>query len=125
MRNLKKAFAIPVSLAACVIAVLLTVGGTAHSNTDILGTFNTVYGTGGTALDACVTCHPSGSSFNPYGAAIDTAGGRGTDAGLAATEAVEGDDSDGDGFTNLAEISALTFPGDDTSFPSAADNVAV
>jgi hypothetical protein len=30
---------------------------------------------------------------------------------------IEGQDSDGDGFTNLEEINALTFPGDPTDYP--------
>jgi MYXO-CTERM domain-containing protein len=124
MRNKGRAFAISLSMTVCVVAVMLAFGGTAHSNTDILGSFNTEYTTAGTALDDCTTCHTSGSSFNLYGSAIDTAGGRGTDAGLAAIQAVEGDDSDGDTFTNIVEINALTFPGDDTSFPAAEDNTA-
>ncbi|UCD48019.1 MAG: Ig-like domain-containing protein, partial [Deltaproteobacteria bacterium] len=124
MRNKGRAVAISLSMTVCVVAVMLAVGGTAYSNTDILGSFNTEYTTAGTALDDCTTCHTSGSSFNLYGSAIDTAGGRGTDAGLAAIQAVEGDDSDGDTFTNIVEINALTFPGDDTSFPAAVDNTA-
>lgn len=124
MRNSRKAIAISLSLAVCVLAAFLTVGGTAYGNGTLQSTFNTEYSTGGTALDTCSTCHTSGSSFNPYGQAINDAGGEGADAGLAAIQAVEGDDSDGDGFSNFDEIDNLTFPGDNTSFPAAVDNTA-
>src|SRR3990172_10074439 len=65
----------------------------------------------GTRLDDCLLCHPAGShQVNPYGR--DYSRNRG-DFG-----AIEGLDSDGDGFTNLAEILALTFPGDPHDMPA-------
>ena len=67
-----------------------------------------------TNLETCGTCHTSfnsAPSLNPYGAAFSTAGGLGDPA--AAFTAIEGDDSDGDGATNGAEINtgAGFFPG--------------
>ena len=74
--------------------------------------FNQQYDTEGTKLDSCATCHISpngGGSRNPYGMAY-AANGR----DFASIEAL---DSDGDGFTNLEEINALTFPGDPADYP--------
>ena len=118
MRNTGKAIAISLSLAAFVIAGMLVAGGTAYGNNDIQATFNGLYFTTGTVLDSCTTCHTSVPAFNSYGQAIVDAGGRDADAGSAAIQAIEGDDSDGDTYANLAEIMALTFPGDNTSFPA-------
>ncbi len=61
----------------------------------------------GTRLDDCVLCHSSGSSLNPYGQAY-----RDNGRNLAAFGLIEAVDSDGDGYPNLDEITALTFPGD-------------
>ena len=60
-------------------------------------------------LNSCSTCHTSAPTRNPYGAAWRTAGYSFT--------AIEGADSDGDGYTNLEEINALTYPGDANDFP--------
>ncbi|MDO8727172.1 MAG: Ig-like domain-containing protein [Candidatus Methanoperedens sp.] len=60
-------------------------------------------------LNSCSTCHTSVPTRNPYGAAWRTAGYSFT--------AIEGADSDGDGYTNIVEINALTFPGDANDFP--------
>lgn len=65
----------------------------------------------GTRLDDCLLCHPAGSHrVNPYGQ--DYSRNRGNFG------AIEGLDSDGDGFTNLTEILALTFPGDPNDMPA-------
>ena len=64
----------------------------------------------GTRLDGCKLCHysPSGGTMlNNYGLDWSWAG-----ADMAAFAAIEGDDSDGDGLSNLAEITDLTYPGD-------------
>jgi len=92
----------------------------AHARSSYLSTFNSTYGTSGTALDSCNLCHPNGtSSFNSYA----------NDFGAAnhSFRAIEGTDSDRDGFTNLQEIQALTFPGDARSVPApaAAPKIAV
>lgn len=66
----------------------------------------------GSALDSCNLCHGANMALNPYG----------KDFGAANHNyaAIEGKDSDGDGATNLAEIKALTMPGDPASKPAAA-----
>jgi len=77
-----------------------------------LSNFNTQYGTSGTVLDTCGLCHidpNGGGARNPYG--VDFANN-----GHSFT-AIEQMDSDGDGFKNIDEINALTFPGDSASHP--------
>jgi len=70
----------------------------------------------GTRLDTCSICHTSSiPGLNPYGAAYRS-NGRST----AALTAIEGQDSDRDGFTNIQEINALKFPGDPNDRPAAA-----
>lgn len=67
----------------------------------------------GTRLDSCALCHMSDSDYrlDPYGRALEAAG--------RDFAAIEGDDSDGDGYGNLIEITALTFPGKASDLPSA------
>lgn len=68
------------------------------------------------SLNTCDLCHTASiPSLNPYGAAYKS-NGRNT----AAFGAIENIDSDGDGFTNIQEINALTFPGNSASKPAAA-----
>src|SRR5215813_4515808 len=68
----------------------------------------------GTRIDACGLCHTAAiPELNPYGMAFQ---GSGHDFA-----AIEAEDSDGDGFSNLAEIMALTFPGDPADFPAPVD----
>jgi hypothetical protein len=71
----------------------------------------------GSRIDTCVLCHTSSiPSLNPFGAAYK-AQGRGAAASLHAIESV---DSDGDGATNLQELTALTFPGNASDKPVVA-----
>ena len=68
----------------------------------------------GSSLQTCDLCHTSSvPNLNPFGAAYK-ANGRNP----AAFALIENLDSDGDGFTNIQEINALTFPGNPASFPS-------
>ncbi len=98
-------------------AALLAVSYSSTPETSAFGgyltAFNTKYGTGGTKLDSCATCHNDDDSRNSYGAAVEGQAGA-TDARLAAVESL---DSDGDGFSNIDEIDARTWPGDATDFP--------
>ncbi len=100
-----------------IVAVLVAVSFSSTSDTSAFGSyltsFNTKYGTAGTALDSCDTCHNDDMSRNDYGAAVEAQGG-GIDARLAAVESL---DSDGDGYSNIDEINARTLPGDATNFP--------
>lgn len=94
----------------------------------------------GTKLDHCSLCHCGGadSKGNPLGSCqwchysygydgsgniLDTMNSYGTDyhdngRNAAAIETIEDLDSDGDGYTNLEEITANRFPGDATDDPS-------
>src|SRR5262245_25868534 len=68
----------------------------------------------GSRIDACGLCHTAAiPELNPYGMAFQ---GSGHDFA-----AIEAEDSDGDGFSNLAEIMALTFPGDPADTPAPVD----
>ena len=60
-------------------------------------------------MDSCAVCHTSIPAVNPYGADYGSHG-----HSFAAIELL---DSDSDGYTNLQEIEALTFPGDAGSHP--------
>ncbi|MBI4788419.1 MAG: hypothetical protein HY782_15415 [Chloroflexi bacterium] len=64
----------------------------------------------GTVLDSCDLCHTSTFSQNPYAKAFS--------ANQHSFAAIENLDSDGDGYTNIVEISARTFPGDPNSRPA-------
>ncbi len=68
----------------------------------------------GSSLQTCDLCHTASvPNLNPFGAAYK-ANGRNN----AAFGSIENLDSDGDGFTNIQEINALTFPGNPASFPA-------
>lgn len=88
----------------------------AGAKPEYLDAFNEKYDTRGTRLDSCMTCHnsstPSVENRNSYG--VDFAKAN-YDFG-----AIEQLDSDGDGFKNIEEIKALTFPGDRQDNPSTA-----
>jgi len=102
----------------CAVVAGLAWPNTAYAYSAYKSAFNTRYGTAGTRLDTCNTCHGTTSPFNPYGddvlAQLNT--GKTIDQALAAIEPV---DSDGDTFTNKVEIDARTFPGDATDHPTA------
>ena len=95
-------------LAAVISAIGFAVASPpASSVPEYMGQFNEKYGTTGSKLDSCLTCHQSQAAskdnLNPYG--TDFAGAN-RDFG-----AIEGKDSDGDGLTNIDEIKKGTFPG--------------
>ena len=106
-----------------VLAALLASPFAANARSSYLSTFNTTYGTSGTVLNTCNLCHPNGtSSFNAFA----------NDFGAAnhSFKAIESLDSDKDGFSNITEINARTFPGDARSVPAptpppAAPKIAV
>jgi len=90
------------------------------AKTEYTTLFNSTYETSGadngTSLGSCITCHnqiDGKGGENTYGAEW-FANGR----NFAAIEAL---DSDGDGFNNIAEILAGTFPGDPNNTPPLAD----
>ena len=110
MREDRTPTAVPAILLTALLALLfaMAVGPSARAGSEDLEGFNHKYGTAGTRLDSCSTCHTSGSpsarDVNPYG--TDYAGASYDFA------TIEQRDSDGDGVRNLDEINARTFPGD-------------
>jgi hypothetical protein len=65
----------------------------------------------GTALDSCTLCHTNVPARNLYGEDFKTHG--------HSFVAIEALDSDGDGYSNITEINALSFPGDARSVPAS------
>jgi hypothetical protein len=100
------------ALAAAVAAAPLA----ASAYSSYLSSFNSKYGTSGTNLDSCSLCHGSGgtSTWNSYGQELRNNIASGIASALTTAEPK---DSDGDGYANLAEITARTLPGDASSFP--------
>ena len=91
-------------------ALAWSLAGTASAGPGYLDQLNTRYATAGTALDTCKLCHgPSGPPLNPYGSDYAAAG--------HTFARIETKDSDRDGFANLLEIEAGTFPGNRRSNP--------
>ena len=106
-------------VAVAVLSALISMAGfavlvsPAQSKPEYLSEFNKKYGTQGTKLDSCQTCHTTtqdAQHLNPYG----------TDFGKSKHDlgAIEPLDSDGDGFSNIDEIKAGTFPGDPKDNPT-------
>jgi hypothetical protein len=92
------------------VGLALSFAGSASAVPRYLTQFDARYATAGTALDTCTVCHgPSGPPLNAYGGAFAAAG--------HSLAAIESKDSDRDGFANLVEIDARTFPGNPRSHP--------
>jgi len=95
------------------VLALLLAGGSAtpaHAVPKYLANFGTRYpDAAGSRIDACGLCHTNVPQLNAYGRAFKNAG--------HAFPPIEPLDSDGDGASNLAEIVALTFPGDAADTP--------
>ena len=97
---------------ALTIAVLVGVAVSALALSSYLDLFNTQYGTKGTKLDSCNVCHTTEPALNPYGTDYAANG-----YNFVSIEAL---DSDGDGYTNIDEINAGTFPGNKNSHPGSS-----
>lgn len=101
-----------------VLALALLLANTAWSRSAYLSDFNARYGTPNTKLDDCATCHVTKSNRNPYGADLERAlKTHGFDTTVS-LESIESDDADGDGASNILEITARTWPGDSSDVPS-------
>ena len=98
-----------------------------------LDAFNGEYGTVDTRLDTCSTCHSFGRRTNVYGSDLMSAfeaaikdssmqliEGQALEEFVASLHDIEELDSDGDGFSNIDEIAARTFPGDPDDHPLRA-----
>jgi hypothetical protein len=112
----------------CLMTVLIALTASRAAAFDPYTTwFNTEYGTdgtnGGSALGSCITCHRNlngTGGLNSYGNDWKAFGGN-----AAAYAAIEGRDSDGDGYTNIDEILVDTFPGDASSKPAPVNDPPV
>jgi hypothetical protein len=131
-------------LSAFGLASYVLAAYSAHQNDQDINNFLAVYPFAkSTKLDDCALCHKGGTigkntynscdychhllqdngtadkTLNPYGVDYLYAGGHHTDhqADQAAIKAIESVNSDGDGYTNIMEIQALTFPGDPNDYP--------
>lgn len=81
----------------------------------------------GLIAPSCYLCHGQRWNEEPPaapGPANDSVGGQTLSIDDAFT-AIEGLDSDGDGFSNIAEINATTHPGDPASFPGGVPEIDV
>ena len=103
-----------------VIALMLGVSSIVFATSSYLTQFNTKYGTAGTVLNSCTLCHTAVPAVNNYGADFANR----TIGNHTFNTTLEGRDSDVDGFTNIVEINARTFPGDVSSKPAASDTTA-
>ena len=101
---------------AVVILWTLLATDIAFGRSTYLSAFNTKYGTSATVLNTCSLCHPGGSTSQRNQFALDFANSTIGNHTFSAT--LEARDSDGDTFSNLAEIQARTFPGDPNSKPA-------
>ena len=95
------------------IALLaVTVYDTANAKSRFTDDFNDFYGTDGSddgrTMGSCITCHK-----NRDGSGGENSYGKNWDSYGRDFSAVEARDSDGDGFSNIDEIIADTFPGED------------
>jgi len=98
------------------VAFLPALWGEALAKSNYLAPFNAKYGTSGSVLDTCSLCHPGGNTKQKNAFAQDFASG--SIGNHTYNAALEARDSDGDGFSNLVEINARTFPGDAASKPA-------
>jgi len=103
------------NICALLLVVAITAGTfrIACARSDFLEKFNDKYGTRGTALDTCSTCHSTMPNLNPYGEDFRDNG--------SDFDAIEQKDSDNDGFSNIDEIYARSLPGDSEDVPSSED----
>lgn len=110
--------------ALILFGLILVMAGAAWGRSTYLTTFNAKYGTSGTRLDDCRLCHVSGSKDrNVYGQAFEAALAAKNATVQSALTAIEGQDADSDGATNILEITARTMPGDPGDVPVTAVSV--
>jgi hypothetical protein len=102
------------------LATALVLPNLAMATSTYQSAFNKLYKTKGTPLGDCIVCHTSQMpSVNLYGRAFANAKkGKTAAAATTALKKIQPLDSDKDGFTNIVEIKARTFPGKKTSHPS-------
>lgn len=98
--------------------MVLAGASVASAYSSLQTSFNQHYDTNDTKLDSCDICHtgPNSGSLDLYGKAYSSSGRN--------FASIEDLDSDGDGFTNLEEIEALTWPGDSADYPVVSEPVS-
>jgi hypothetical protein len=91
-----------------------------NANTSIQQSFTQQYDNQGTNLDKCTTCMSSTSpaDWNTYGTDLRNDPDFDRNNPTQAFMNIEQMDSDGDGFSNIDEISNSTLPGDPEDFPA-------
>jgi uncharacterized membrane protein len=106
----------------CLLVSLVALATVASATPEFLAVFKKHYNVAsGSNLDRakCMICHTTPPARNPFGkdvaANLDASG----DLTVAALQAIESKDSDGDGVSNAAEIAADTLPGDPASKPAS------
>ena len=118
-----------------VLAITLVGLPEALARSIYLDAFNTKYGNANTKLDTCDTCHVyGGNARNLYGQDVEiqliggattsllTAGATSTLTIEQALTNIEPKDSDGDTYSNIDEIKAITFPGNPSDYPTPTSN---
>ncbi len=106
-----------------VIALAMGVASIAAARSNYVTDFNTAYGTIAGTSYSCSVCHTTTPALNSYG--TDFASTTVPSHTAHVFDAAFGTrDSDGDGFSNLDEIRAGTFPGNSGSKPATTDTTA-
>jgi beta-lactam-binding protein with PASTA domain len=105
-------------LVRCILLALILAAPHARAKETYLTTFEDAYPAAKQSrIDRCLLCHSSETDRNSYGVAF-----AGADHKFKSIEAL---DSDGDGFTNLAEIKAFSFPGNGADKPVGSVQVSL
>jgi hypothetical protein len=97
---------IPLILFSVLLGLALQAGAVSSYLSQAEGQYPNIVGS---KLDSCSLCHTIAPTRNPYGTAFG-----GANHNFATIASL---DSDGDGFSNAAEIAALTFPGNAADKP--------
>ena len=114
-------------LLSLLVLVVCAAPRPSHATSSYYRTFTNRYALVSTRINSCAVCHdenPGGAipAANPYGLDVlgQVSAGNSISVSLANLEPA---DSDGDGFTNLAEIQARAFPGNPADKPVVATPV--
>lgn len=104
------------AILATLVGVILATAEPAAAKPEYTPLFEAAYpAASGSRIDTCSLCHTTVPSRNSYGTAWRNA--------ARSFTAVNGADSDGDGYTNLVEITDLKFPGNAADHPAPVDAV--
>jgi mono/diheme cytochrome c family protein len=95
------------------LSIIAGAFGMANASPVYVTNFGSAYPGASSSLNTCMLCHASSGppGLNNYGVAFSS--------NAHNFQAIENQDSDSDGFNNIDELNAGTFPGDPTSKPAA------